>query len=532
MDLGIDFTDERSLSCRLKSVSLRMRPRWDYKVRGLARDGWVTSQTRLQIRQPYPGKELLLCLEVSPRVKLRLPLRLQALSDGILMNIIEIAHPGVYSLTIPLDKAVSVQLKPDRWAGSGTGVLPSWHVDVPWCRLTSVTTQTKTADKPAEIDTTNQAFAPYHILGRSVGGWMAPEALIQIDRAGVGEELALTVEIPVTLPFRFPLRMDILGDGALTNVFDFACPGIYQLSLPLVERILFELKTDQWFDPAIVGMPVEQPKVSYRVLKAAINEVTNRSALYEVLGRGTDGWMSPVAAVNIKQAAPGAWLSMTLEIPAGLPFRYPLKLKAVRDSNLIEEIEFNAAGGYEVLLPLGREGLIRLQADQWLRPTTSSGDDRKLSYRLLNVNVRKTSNPYEILRWAPDGSMRPDLAAIQIYRTSVLSQLIMALDVPAGLPFQYPLTLQALKGCSVVRKYKLNRPGRHQIELPLNETGLIRLKSDQWFDSLESGADQQLSYRLLETKIEAKSAIHKAAQRLLAVWNRLKRLKSYRAPSQ
>jgi hypothetical protein len=109
-----------------------------------------------------------------------------------------------------------------------------------------------------------------------------------------------------------------------------------------------------------------------------------------------------------------------------------------------------------------------------------------------------------------DGWLTPE-AKVQIKDPESGKRLILTLEVPGWLPFDYPVTLQITVDGYVKETFEFAQSGTHKIHLPLTEAGTIALRIDKWFVPANLGIgspDQRpLAYRLKEAGLEEISSI-------------------------
>lgn len=110
---------------------------------------------------------------------------------------------------------------------------------------------------------------------------------------------------------------------------------------------------------------------------------------YEFHGLAGDGWMSPYGIIRVVDPATKI-LKLTLEIPAWMPFKFPVFIKAIQNERQIAILEVTAPGIHTLSVPLTASGIIELCADQWFIPAELgvSVDKRQLCYRVLDPTLK------------------------------------------------------------------------------------------------------------------------------------------------
>jgi hypothetical protein len=113
---------------------------------------------------------------------------------------------------------------------------------------------------------------------------------------------------------------------------------------------------------------------------------------YEICGRHEDGWMSPDSTIDVFEIKPGK-LTLELEIPPWLPFKFPLSIKAVQDDEEIAVLHASKPGYRKLRINVREPGVIELSANQWFVPQKLgvSPDTRQICYRVRNDSWGKKS---------------------------------------------------------------------------------------------------------------------------------------------
>jgi len=107
---------------------------------------------------------------------------------------------------------------------------------------------------------------------------------------------------------------------------------------------------------------------------------------YEIRGRYEDCWMLPQAIIHVFDTKPGK-ITLELEIPAWLPFKFPLSIKAVKDNEEIAVLHASKPGYRKLRIPVREPGFIELSANQSFVPNEALGlsrDTRQICYRVRN----------------------------------------------------------------------------------------------------------------------------------------------------
>ena len=86
-----------------------------YEIVDVTSDGWLTPESKLVVKVPDAGKQVVVKLEVPGWMPFAYPVKLQTKRDGQIEKTYEFAHPGTNKIQIPLDKAGTIALKIDNW---------------------------------------------------------------------------------------------------------------------------------------------------------------------------------------------------------------------------------------------------------------------------------------------------------------------------------------------------------------------------------------------------------------------------------
>lgn len=89
---------------------------------------------------------------------------------------------------------------------------------------------------------------------------------------------------------------------------------------------------------------------------------------YVIFGRQLPGWLQQDAHVRILNPDPNEQLALKIEIPSWVPYRYPLKLIARMENEVIEQINITGPGYQTLILPMDRRGDIEIEASDCTAP--------------------------------------------------------------------------------------------------------------------------------------------------------------------
>jgi hypothetical protein len=219
-----------------------------------------------------------------------------------------------------------------------------------------------------------------------MNGWLTPETIVQIDRAGAGKELIITIEVPAISSCHYPFQLEILGDGTPIKLIELERPGRQEFSVALEQRFLFEFRCSNWLDSKELGLTSIGTRVLGQLQDMRIDTISDGSASYTIVGRDADGWMSLGGGVEIIGSSTHEKLVLSLEIPGWLPFKYPLIMRAKNGTIIIREFEFNDLGSYDIDIPLNKPGFVGLNSDQWFLGS-QYGLDYMISYRVVSAKL-------------------------------------------------------------------------------------------------------------------------------------------------
>ena len=112
---------------------------------------------------------------------------------------------------------------------------------------------------------------------------------------------------------------------------------------------------------------------------------------------------------------------------------------------------------------------------------------------------------YEITNVMSDGYLTPETSVI-IKVPGRAKLLALDLEVPKWMPFDYPVKLQTMRDGQLEENFEFAHPGPHKIYIPLDKTGIVAFKIENWFVPAELGVgspdERRLAYRLQGAKIE------------------------------
>jgi hypothetical protein len=112
---------------------------------------------------------------------------------------------------------------------------------------------------------------------------------------------------------------------------------------------------------------------------------------------------------------------------------------------------------------------------------------------------------YEIANVTSDGYLTPE-SKVLITVPGVAKVLALKLEIPKWMPFNYPVKLQTMRDGQLEENFEFAHPGPHKIYIPLDKTGIVAFKIENWFVPAELGVgspdERRLAYRLQGAKIE------------------------------
>jgi len=363
---------------------------------GIHQDGWLSPNAMVLVGKALQGSELIITLCSPEFLPFIFPTRIEAVFRGLVIANAKIDGDGYHQLQIPITETGIIELRADQWfvpAQLRTECSDerslSFRVSAITFRVQQVKDRVSNKEL-AKIDGENSSFSPYHLLRQFKDGWMPPAAVLQVDRTGADQQLKLHLELPKALPIIYPLTLRILKDGILANTIRLKSAGEHHVLLSLQDRALFELKADQAFEPALVGLqPSDIPAISYRLAGASFVEEKNAS--YEILD-AIDGWIGRRAAVRIHSTIPHSWLVLKLEVPGWLPFTYPLEIRTSRRLARCSSSEYvPKAGFFTIKIPF-KKGLVRINTDQAIANKEIFGMSRSFSCRILETSISTDSD--------------------------------------------------------------------------------------------------------------------------------------------
>jgi hypothetical protein len=191
---------------------------------------------------------------------------------------------------------------------------------------------------------------------------------------------------------RVRVRVNTADVGELWLGWDITLTSLPVPAEALKSSLLqIDLVPESPISPVTTGTSSDQRLLGIGLKSLQFRELKQEEN-YALQGLLADGWMMRDASLQIKRSEPDKQLLMQIEVPAELPFRFPLNIKAKLEEHELQSLDVAKPGQYDMVIPLDRTGRVELQADQWLVPARlgiGSSDERELSYRLVKLEDKK-----------------------------------------------------------------------------------------------------------------------------------------------
>jgi hypothetical protein len=123
----------------------------------------------------------------------------------------------------------------------------------------------------------------YEITDVTSDGWLTPDSKVIVRAPDPKKLLVLDLEVPGWMPFRYPVKLEIVREGSTEKTYEFTHSGTNKVQIPLNKSGAIALKINNWFTPADIIGSSDQRRLSYRLEGESIETVDSRS------NQGLDG---------------------------------------------------------------------------------------------------------------------------------------------------------------------------------------------------------------------------------------------------